>query len=215
MRVAVFSDVHANLPALETMLRVARPRVDGWVCLGDVVDFGPWNDECLRLVTELPGIVFIEGNHERLFLGTEPLAREIPLVQAFTRASMEHFCRVDLITGLRSEHRLGRFRCQHTLGGDLRIYPDTNVDVSESFFIGHTHHQFRTRCGSHEVINCGSVGQNRKFIDRVEFAIWDSETDDAELISVGYPVDMLIDELVARRWPPECIAYYRNKPRAA
>ena len=117
MRVAVFSDVHANLPALETMLRVARPRVDGWVCLGDVVDFGPWNDECLRLVTELPGIVFIEGNHERLFLGTEPLAQEVHLVQAFTRASREHFRRVDLITGLRSGHQLGRFRCQHTLGG--------------------------------------------------------------------------------------------------
>ena len=75
MRYAVFSDVHANLPALERFVDQTRAEVDAYICLGDVVNYGPWNDECLDLVISLPGIVYIEGNHERLFCGTRAAAR--------------------------------------------------------------------------------------------------------------------------------------------
>src|SRR6266568_7168235 len=66
--VAVFGDVHANLPALETFLGQVEGHVDAYLCLGDVVNYGPWNDECLERITALPEVTLLEGNHERLFL---------------------------------------------------------------------------------------------------------------------------------------------------
>ena len=62
VRVAVFSDVHGNLPALEVFVKSTRGQVDMYVCLGDVVDYGPWNDECLEMTMGLPNIVLLEGN---------------------------------------------------------------------------------------------------------------------------------------------------------
>ena len=71
MRLAIFSDVHGNLPALELFVADTERVVDGYVCLGDVVNYGPWSDECVELVCSLPNIIYLEGNHERMFLGEE------------------------------------------------------------------------------------------------------------------------------------------------
>ncbi len=214
MRIAIFSDVHGNLPALEVFVAATVDEVDAYVCLGDIVNYGPWNDECLELVQSLPGIVVLEGNHERLFRGVEPIEDEVPLVREFFRNSRAHFTHERLIRDLPATHTLGRYTCRHTLDGDKRIYPDTQVDVSHSWVIGHTHHQFRTRCGEHEVVNCGSVGQNRGFIDIVNYVIFDETSQVLALEARPYRVDLLLDEMVARGYPGACLDYYRRKPRA-
>ena len=82
MRVGVISDIHGNLPALEVVADRIR-HMDQVICLGDVVNYGPWSNECLELLQTLPGMILLEGNHERLFLGKEPLGHESPLVQQF------------------------------------------------------------------------------------------------------------------------------------
>ena len=42
MRIAIISDIHGNLVALDAVLDdIARARVDRIVCLGDVAAFGP------------------------------------------------------------------------------------------------------------------------------------------------------------------------------
>ena len=35
--------------------------------------YDSFNDECLEIVQSLPGIVCVEGNHERMFSGIENL----------------------------------------------------------------------------------------------------------------------------------------------
>jgi predicted phosphodiesterase len=43
MRLAIFSDVHSNVPALEAILRDIEPEwVDRVYCLGDVVGYAPY-----------------------------------------------------------------------------------------------------------------------------------------------------------------------------
>lgn len=215
MKTAIISDIHANLPALEAVFAATRAEVDAYVCLGDIVNYGPWNDECLEMVFGLPQIRVIEGNHEQLFVGATPVAHEIPLVRAFYEKSRTYFSRRDLIEKLPQSMTLGAYECVHTLDGDRRIYPDTPVNVSKSYIIGHTHHQFRTRSGAFEVVNCGSVGQNRKVINLADYGVFDSATDTLELRTARYDVEVFIQELVARNYPRECIDYYRAKPRAA
>jgi len=212
MKVAVFSDVHGNLPALERFVSATRQQVDSYLCLGDVVNYGPWNDECLEQVSQLPGIVLLEGNHERLFLDASNLRHEIPLVQAFYHHSVAFFKRKDLIVNLRTQVNVGGFFCQHTIQG-RSVYADTAIAVSQNHIIGHTHHQYQIERADFTIINPGSVGQNRKWINRVEYLILDTDEKKAVFYSLVYDVDQFISELRVRHYPMACVNYYYLKMR--
>ena len=193
MKTAVFSDVHGNLPALERFVEATQGVVDSYLCLGDVVNYGPWNDECLEIVRALPGIVLLEGNHERLFLGTEDLSHELPLVQAFCRHSMNCFSRPDWITGLPRVWHVGVFQCSHTIH-EMRIYPDTVVDIACNHLIGHSHHQFKIERSGWVLANPGSVGQNRKWIDTVDYLVLDTTSQEVTMHSLSYNLDLFLCE---------------------
>lgn len=71
MRIAVITDIHSNLPALEGFVaRWDDLRVDRAVCLGDLVGYNPWPNECIEIVRER-GIPTIMGNHDRVASGIE------------------------------------------------------------------------------------------------------------------------------------------------
>lgn len=64
MRIAVLSDIHANLEALEAVLDDLGPSaVETVVCLGDLVGYGPDPDAVVSRVRQL-GCLAIQGNHE-------------------------------------------------------------------------------------------------------------------------------------------------------
>jgi predicted phosphodiesterase len=65
MRIALLSDVHANLPALEAVLADidARDGVDGIYHLGDLVGYAPWPNETVALLRER-AIAGIAGNYD-------------------------------------------------------------------------------------------------------------------------------------------------------
>jgi diadenosine tetraphosphatase ApaH/serine/threonine PP2A family protein phosphatase len=69
VRVAVVSDIHANLHALEAVLaEIERESPDEVWCLGDVVGYGPKPNECCALVRERAGLVLC-GNHDLAVIG--------------------------------------------------------------------------------------------------------------------------------------------------
>jgi predicted phosphodiesterase len=70
MRVAVISDIHSNLPALQAVLEdVDREAPDELWCLGDIVGYGPSPNECVDLVRERAALSLC-GNHDLAVLGT-------------------------------------------------------------------------------------------------------------------------------------------------
>ena len=74
VRVAVISDVHANLYALEAVLgEIDREPPDAVWCLGDTVGYGPRPNECCDLVRERADRVLI-GNHDLVALGSADVA---------------------------------------------------------------------------------------------------------------------------------------------
>jgi diadenosine tetraphosphatase ApaH/serine/threonine PP2A family protein phosphatase len=96
VRYAVFSDIHANVEALEAVLADAgRRSPDAYVCLGDVVGYGPDPNECVARVRGL-GAMAIAGNHDRAAAGLFETASFSPLA----RAAIEWTARV-----LTAEHR--------------------------------------------------------------------------------------------------------------
>ncbi len=69
MRLAIFSDIHSNLPALEaTLAAIDRTEPDQTWCLGDVVGYGAQPDECAKLVAERCELCLV-GNHDLAVLG--------------------------------------------------------------------------------------------------------------------------------------------------
>jgi putative phosphoesterase len=71
MRIALISDIHGNLPALEAVLRqLDEEEVDRYVCLGDVA-VGPWPSETVKRLSAL-GCANILGNWDAWMLDGVP-----------------------------------------------------------------------------------------------------------------------------------------------
>src|SRR5438128_13564 len=68
MRIAVVSDIHSNLTALEAVLK-SMGSVDAVWCLGDFVGYGPWPNECISLL-RAHDVQAIAGNHDLAAIGT-------------------------------------------------------------------------------------------------------------------------------------------------
>jgi predicted phosphodiesterase len=69
MRTAIISDIHANLYGLRAFMQaVERLRVQRTLCLGDIVGYNPWPNECVRIIMD-NAIPCIMGNHDRVAAG--------------------------------------------------------------------------------------------------------------------------------------------------
>ena len=69
MRLGIFSDIHANLEALQAVLAAYESeRVDKFLCAGDVVGYGASPNECVELVRETTTEVVL-GNHDAAVSG--------------------------------------------------------------------------------------------------------------------------------------------------
>ena len=78
MRIAIISDIHGNLEAMnETLKDIRKRNVDKIICLGDIIAKGVHSKECIRLVKENCDIV-LQGNCDRHF-SEEHSLEEFPL----------------------------------------------------------------------------------------------------------------------------------------
>jgi len=63
-RLAIISDIHGNLHALQAVLsRLGELDVNQIVCLGDIVGYGPFPDSCLDLCVRHCAVI-VQGNHD-------------------------------------------------------------------------------------------------------------------------------------------------------
>jgi diadenosine tetraphosphatase ApaH/serine/threonine PP2A family protein phosphatase len=76
MKIAIISDIHANVEALDAVLRdIAGEGCPKTFCLGDVVGYGPAPNEACSRLRDL-GIETVQGNHD------QAAALDIPLQEA-------------------------------------------------------------------------------------------------------------------------------------
>ncbi len=96
MKIAIISDIHGNLEALQRVLLDAESqKVDRVYSLGDVVGYGPFPSECLHLTRgTTAGIV--RGNHEDSVLDLAMAERELnPRAYAGVVYSSKRLCEAD------------------------------------------------------------------------------------------------------------------------
>jgi predicted phosphodiesterase len=74
VKVAVISDVHANLPALEAVLAwIERDGVDELWCLGDLTGYGAEPARCMDIVLDRADVC-LAGNHDMVVTGEIDIA---------------------------------------------------------------------------------------------------------------------------------------------
>lgn len=179
MRVALLSDIHGNLIALEAVLTVvAREKVDQIVCLGDVVLFGPQPDAVLARMQALACPV-VMGNTDAWALAPEPHperdeqtvifnAIELWGAQQLTdadRAFIRTFqatVELDLGNGMKLLCYHGSPQSYHDVivatTPDAEIAPLLGDQQAQLLAGGHTHAQYVRRYQDKLLLNPGSVG---------------------------------------------------------
>ena len=64
MKIALFSDIHANLPAFEAVLEdLEKQKPDAVYCLGDLIGYNVWPNQVIEHIRKR-GIATIAGNHD-------------------------------------------------------------------------------------------------------------------------------------------------------
>ena len=153
MRIAVLSDVHANLAALDAVLKDAEGRrgLDRVWCLGDFVGYGPQPNEVLeRLQTET--LVGVSGNHDLAATGAIDTEDFNPAAAEACRWGAERLTddNLEFLTGLASvvgDDELQTVLCHGSLRAPAWEYVITEEAARAQFalmrqpwsFVGHTH----------------------------------------------------------------------------
>ena len=74
MRYGVFSDIHSNLEALESVLAAfKKEKIQSFLCLGDIVGYGPNPNECVQKLCGLKKIQFTAGSHDYAAVGMKEM----------------------------------------------------------------------------------------------------------------------------------------------
>ena len=212
MKYAVFSDVHGNLPALDAFLHAVKESAHGYICLGDVVGYGPMNDACLERVSLLPNLIFLKGNHEQMFLDMDT-SHCSAMASAFFMVSRRLFSRDDLLP-VQEEFRLGTWKFCHSLKEDgAWLYPydaEKTPALDSHLCIGHTHHQTKFEKGGFKLINVGSIGQNRSAKNVACWGLYDTAKDDITLCSAKYDPTPFLRAMLDGGYTEELVNYYRE-----
>lgn len=206
MQVLLVSDIHGNLPAIEKVLKM-ESNADLIISLGDVVNYGPWSNECVDLLENVRAVNLI-GNHEEYFIRGSYSGST--LVRQFFEVCHRDFSRMDVIRTYKTEHTIGKFLCRHTVD-DLYVFSDTPVSITNNMFIGHSHAQYMRQVNDFILVNTGSVGQNRREINVINYAMYNTESEKIFLKELVYDHKLVIQKMKEKNYPQECLNYYLGK----
>jgi putative phosphoesterase len=228
-RVAVLTDIHANMAALEAVLEAAAEHgVDAVYCGGDLVGYGPHPNEVCALI-EKRGIPTVYGNYDyaiardvedcgcayRDQYDRQLGQRSVEWTLAHTDRRSKDFMRelpfdlrfelvntrVRLVHG--SPRKVNEYLFEHKPARTFeRIAAGADCDV---LVFGHTHQPWIGEFAGVLFVNCGSVGKPKDGDPRAAFAILQpSDTGvEATIERVAYDAGSVAREVAAAGLPEE------------
>ncbi len=212
MRYLIFGDIHGNLPALEKLFQIEDGEFDQAICHGDVVNYGPWSDACVDLLESKKNVIKLSGNHENNYLQKAYTGTNV-VAQAFFNFCFPKFSRFGEIKNYEESFQLKDYVVQHTFN-ESYIFPDSDLsslNIDGNYIIGHSHYQFDRYFKDKRIINTGSIGQNRKWINIAEYLIFDESKNQIDLKHFPFNIETVINQMEEENYPLICIEYYKNK----
>ena len=221
-RIAILSDIHGNLFALEEVVSDFED-IDSIILLGDLIDYGMQSNEAVHFIEdnlESEVICSIWGNHEKAILtgdfnhfSSQRGVDSAKFTQSILTESTKDYLTNRLTHDGRLEFEINQMNVL-AVHGSLAdsywkaIFPDNlNGDYSKWDIVlsGHSHypHVFQKfyEADNPEMrnkksvlfINPGSVGQPRNHNPNAQYAVLDSQTLEVQLKSVKYPKDKAME----------------------
>ncbi len=230
MKYAIIADIHANLEALEVVLRdIKEQNCTHFACLGDVVGYNANPKECLDIIRDM-GMPCVKGNHDEYcsnngnMEGFNPHAAQ---AVGWTRQQLTEDDRAWL-RDLKYLRLVATFTIVHaTLDGPQRWgYVFDRLAAAASFtyqntaicFFGHTHvpvafirdnvvrggtySKFKVEPGRKYFVNVGSVGQPRDGNPKAAYAIYDMNEGSIELRRLDYDIPKAQKKILDAGLPP-------------
>jgi predicted phosphodiesterase len=219
MRVAVVSDIHSNLHALEAVLAAIEAEApDELWCLGDLVGYGPRPNECCAAIAERADVC-LAGNHDLAVQGTidlEEFHGDAAIAARWTRDVLEPGAK-ELLDRLAPEGAAHGVALYHGSARDPiweYVLDDegarATLELADSpiILVGHSHVALRIVQSEDELsggiapagtelelggfrvlLNPGSVGQPRDGDPRAAYLVLDLDAQRASFRRVEYNVD--------------------------
>jgi putative phosphoesterase len=204
VKIAIISDVHANLQALETVIADAEAReVDVFINAGDSIGFGPCPNEVVKLLLE-KNVLSILGNYDlEVIEGKIKTKGEKNLALKFVRKELAKSCECYLFSlprELRFEAAGKKLLVTHGSPESIEehIYNDTPIErlklladiaKAEVVIVGHSHEQFRKKANGVWFVNPGSVGRPSDGNPQAAYGILSFNPFRVELIRLDYDVE--------------------------
>jgi putative phosphoesterase len=205
---AIISDIHSNLPALEVVLeQIGKEGVDRILCAGDIVGYGPHPNEVIGRLKKIE-ITTILGNHDRAVLSHDSSNMNIQAqdaiwwtIEKLEQESQDYLARLNakesfFLNGLNIAifHGSPRYDNEYIPEEDA---DDELLDLAKSDFLvlGHTHVPFVKSLDMGTVINPGSVGQPRDGDPRASIMVYDHKLRRFEVKRLAYDIDAVAEAM--------------------
>lgn len=189
MRIAVISDVHSNLEALEAVLKkIQEEKPNFLVCAGDFVGYGANPNEVCDILKKRTDLIAVQGNHDYAVV-----TGDMKILNRISRAAIEwtrkrisqenlEFLKVIgsrfgmqfeghnvLILHGSPDDALNGYIFEDAPEKELRHYFDESH--ARIMLVGHTHIPFKKEVDGRYLLNAGSVGQPRGGDSRACYAL--------------------------------------------
>ncbi|OCL26872.1 YfcE family phosphodiesterase [Orenia metallireducens] len=215
MRVAVISDVHGNIFALESVLEDIKGRnIEEIVCTGDLVGYGPYPNEVIAKIQE-EGIKTIQGNYDdaignrRIACGCDYKTERSQKIgmssmnytaMETTEENKEFLANLPFSLTLEIEDKTALFvhgsprKINEYLYEDSEAVKEVAEEIEEDILVcGHTHLPYHRIIKGKHMMNVGSIGKPKHGNPNAIYTI--IEVIDGkvktEFIEVIYPVAKL------------------------
>jgi putative phosphoesterase len=216
VKIAVLSDIHANLHALQEVIHNAEQRgVDFFVNAGDLVGYGAFPNEVVELSGE-KNLLSVVGNYDLEVIGDKSKDKgEKKIALKFARKELSKLTECYLYSLPRELRLEAAERKLYVTHGspesiDEHIYPDTSVEhlktlaqcaKADILVVGHSHEQFWKQVNGASFVNPGSVGRPGDGNPQTGYAILTFNPDNVELIRLDYDVASAADALRKKGLP--------------
>lgn len=227
MKVAILSDIHANIYALEAVLvDCEKESVGHFIVAGDLVGYYYWPQPVVQRLMHDTRFTCIRGNHEDILAETiyNPSSAERYRQKYGSGYDIcrESLCDYELewLLGLPAKVELtlkgAHFSVHHgsPQAIDEYIYPDAKAEVLAQYHVGrdftvlgHTHYPFMHYLDGHILLNPGSVGQSRDIGGHACYALVDLSNRTLRFKRIPYDKSLVVAEARAR---DPAISYLAN-----
>ncbi len=218
MTVAVLSDIHANLPALDAVLADIPDSVETFLFCGDIIGYYCWpnavieraRDHAFRGVRGNHDEAIVRGsgfgfsgvagtalrwNRDQLTDDAQTYVRELPYSRRDTVRERDIY----VVHGSPSSPVEEYVYPEQVREGFLRRQGmDGPPDI---LLMGHTHVPFATRINGTLVANPGSVGQPRDGDPKAAYALLDLDALEIEHRRTTYDIDRVADRITSEGLP--------------